>query len=252
MSDAVLHNSYKQKIEEDTLQSKAVAKKLEVASRVARDHAQKMLLGDDAKVGEAVILSFFASLYGDITTAFKAYKENRLRDEHDKLKDGIDKNKDKIKTLKEAEDKTRKINEFTRLQIQKSALEQKLNDKTISESEKKSVLKTLGGVAEKIEKVADFFEKSVAAMSGDVEKMEEAWLGKSAELFKELRLLSPEFKEGVLKNISLEDLVNNDSLVDELIKKVSNSIIENDLVDTLDGLKDRAEKSEKSSAQELK
>lgn len=246
---AELRNKYQEKMDTDALRQKGLAKKLGEQTRLAREYAQKMMIGDDAKVGEAVIMSFFASVYGDIATAFRAYKEQRLKDELERTKESIEKTAERIKTLKEAEDKTRKINEFTRLNIQKAALEQKMSGETLSSSERASAEKSLGDIIKKIEKTADYFEKSPEFLKKAVEKTEKDWFGNSAELLKEMRSLTPDFKEKVLSAVTKDELINSDALVERLVKEVSSSIIENDLVEAT--MKELASKALKATPSEL-
>lgn len=241
VTDTKLQNKYEDIQKTDALKKSVLAKKLENSVKGVRDHAQKIMLGEDGKVGESVIMTFFNALYGDIATAYKAYKEHRLKQELEQTEKNIQATKKNLETLKEFQEKTQRINDFTRLSIQKAALEQKLNDKTIDAGARVSAIESLKGVVEKIDKIADFYETTSDLMTKMVEKTEGDWLGDNAKLMKDLRIFSPEIKEKVLPGVSVDDIINNKLLVTDLVAKVSNSIIEADLVETLDGLKDAAQ-----------
>lgn len=249
MNNQELSNKYDDAIKTNSLEKGVLVKKLEQHARFAKEVAQKILLGDDGKVGEAVIMSFFASLYGDIAKAYHAYKENRIKQEIDALDGKIKDDTNKIKSIAEAQEAVQKINNFTTLNIQKSALEQKLGDETLSQSAHGDAEKGLNGLVAKIDKIADFFEKSTGTLTSDIEKVEKDWYGDNAQLLQALRSLSPEIKDKLLKYISLDDIIDNDSLTGNIAATLTKSIIDGDIAETMTELSERAVKS---ATQELK
>lgn len=232
---AGLGNIYTTQLKENDLVNKVLMKKIQDNTSEMKNNRIK--IGEDSRVDEAIMITFFTSMISDVTNAYNRYMLYKNEQEKTALKD-------KEKDLKRFMELKNNIDKCTQLQIRKSALEKELNEKQLDPKTKVKHENDLKKIYEELNTLYDFFGyANEPDFVKNLEISEEKWYGKEgAEYLKNLRDLVPEtlgeFREaGILNSseLSIKEIIES-GVLDSSIDKVKKELINLDSIKAIDEL----------------
>jgi hypothetical protein len=228
---AKISNNYQNELNKIEEEAKTIKKKLgENAKKMQKnlDSLRKILLGDDSRVEEAVLIGFLTSIYSTIQEAYDSYKEMTIKKEetdNQTRKEQLEKN---LKDIEEFKKKSEMINKYNKLKVQQSAIEKSNQNPQTTEKQKGLNTQSLKEIYSGMKKIEDYFgfAEDGVKFAEEIEKFElETYGEKAHQMLEDLRNLEPETllkleKEG----IKLEDIINDED--EELIAKVAEKVRE--------------------------
>jgi hypothetical protein len=175
-------------------------------------------LGDDSKVDEAIMISFFASLYDDITKAYRAFQEFHLERKTENLEKEKGVLQRKIDNINEFKEQGERINIYTALNIEKSSLEKKIKTLELNQKNNKDngvveitdqpdelliAQNRLIKVIQDMDDIADFYGYDTNEdFMVKLESSEKLWYGETAaEHLQSLRKLDASKVENLVENL---------------------------------------------------
>lgn len=234
-SIAGLGNIYTTQLKENDLVNKVLMKKIQDNTSEMKNNRIK--IGEDSRVDEAIMITFFTSMISDVTNAYNRYMLYKNEQEKTSLKE-------KEKDFKRFIELKNNIDKCTQLQIRKNALEKELNEKQLDPKTKVKHENDLKKIYEDLNTLYDFFGyANEPDFAKNLEISEEKWYGKEgAEYLKNLRDLVPEtlgeFREaGILNSseLSIKEIIES-GVLDSSINKVKKELINLDSIKTIDEL----------------
>lgn len=232
-----LSNTYTNLINSKELSHKLLMKKSKDNVEEMKRNVQQLKLGEDSKVDEAIMVTFFTSVFKDVTKAYNAFMLYKAENQLNTLKE-------KQESLNKFIELNENINKYTQLNIKRTALEKKLNEENLTSNEKSKHEKDLTKVLEDMENISDFFGyANDPDFTKNLEISEEKWYGKAgAEYLRDIRNLVPEtlgeFRDvGVLNSqeLSIDEILNN-GVLDNSMDKIKEKLIELDGINTIKDL----------------
>ncbi|PHR58980.1 MAG: hypothetical protein COA44_02195 [Arcobacter sp.] len=210
-----LSNNYQDKIKENSLNQEVLQKKLSAHAKNLTDTVTQMQLGDDSKVDEAIMISFFANLFQNLA---KGYRQFQALGYQIKLDDFEAENKElskKIDTFKAFTDQASRVNLYTQLNIEKTSLESTINvlQKQALKNKEEGIVEVMdideiGNTQKRLLKVdlemdsiAEFYDYDTnEEFMSELEVSEEKWYGEGGALYlRAARTLDLEPAEELLK-----------------------------------------------------
>ncbi|OGS70682.1 MAG: hypothetical protein A3F91_09215 [Flavobacteria bacterium RIFCSPLOWO2_12_FULL_35_11] len=243
-------NGYSEEIKERATKNSVMRKKMESSARNMQN-AIAMQLGDDGRVDEAVMISFCAALFSDITKAFQEYKKISYEKQ---LEDGErSKNilQEKLDSLKKFQESAERSNRYTRLKMEQAALEKKSSQDNTPAAEKKSMLAELKKIGKEIDKIVEFYGKvNEGEYVKSLEKAESLWYGDGAEFISKLRGMSLEDIQATFKEkVDIDLLFKDEDYTREFVKGVIEGVVDGEISNLFADLAEEGLK--KASSQEL-
>lgn len=239
MSLVKMSNPYTQTLEKKELGLKLLLQKSKENMDSLKRESNRLNIGEDSKADEAVLISFLGSICSDVGKAYTEYKKMGAEKEVEALRDKSERI-ERFNKIKE------NIDNYTKLNIEKRALEEKLNNQDLSKKEQAKTENSLLTNAKKMNDIADFFGyANEPDFMKNLEISEEKWYGEAgAEYLKGIRELSTsklgEFVDaGILSptELSTESILAN-GVLDNSLDKIKTSIAG---LESLSHLKDLAE-----------
>ena len=177
-------NPYTHKINIKKAESNKLGQKIEQNLKDLKNNVKKIVIGEDSKVDEAILISFFSSMLSNFNNAVELYKKAMVDKRIESLEEK-EKNREKLFELKQ------KIDQYNQLQIEKNLETKKMENPNISTENKEFSAKRLYKIAKEMQDLADFFGYSDENKL--IEKMEAAeklWYGEEvATVLKDFRNL---------------------------------------------------------------
>lgn len=228
---AKISNNYQNQIKKIEQEGVTLKKKLgENAKHMQKnlENLKKILLGDDSRVEEAVLIGFLTSIYGTMQEAYNSYKEmtgNKGVEANQTRKEQLEKN---LKDIEEFKKKSEMIKKYNQLKVQESAIKKSNENPQTTDKQKELNTHSLKDVFSGMKKIEDFFgfAEDSAKFAEEIEKFEIKTYGEKAhQMLEELRNLEPETLLKLEKDgIKLEDIINDED--HELIEKVAEKVRE--------------------------
>lgn len=219
-----LANTYTTLLKENDLSHEVLLKKVQDNTNEMKSNRLKM--GEDSRVDEAIMITFLTSAFNDIASAYNKYLLFKNENERNNIKD-------KETDLKKFIELKNNIDKYTQLQIRKNAIEQDLNQNNLDPKSKEKHERDLKKIYEDINTLSDFFGyANEPDFIKNLEISEEKWYGKEgAEYLKNLRDLVPEtlgeFREaGILSSdeLSIKEIIES-GVLDNSINKIKKELV---------------------------
>ncbi len=197
-------NPYTHKINIKNAESGKLKEKIEQNIRELKNNTKKIVLGEDSKVDEAILVSFFASMFSNFNNAVDLFKKAMIDKKIESLEQK-EKNRERLFELKQ------KVDQYNQLQIEKNLETKKMSDSNISKEDQELSAQKLYKIAKEMQDLAEFFgyadenilkekmenaEKlwygeEVSKILQDFRNLDETTLGK----FEDIGLIDSDFKE---------------------------------------------------------
>lgn len=249
-----LGNKYAEMKAEFEAKKEVLLSRLKKVAKNMQDASAKMNMGDDGKVDEAVLISFFAALYGDTANAYQAFRELYLQNKLNANEEMQDRLQQKIDRLKDFQEANKRIQRYTALNIEKSKLQQKLDEPGLTANEQRNHESRLSEVMGNMKEISAFYGyESDRDFLKELERSEQKWYGEDgAEVLKELRGLTPETESTVLGGaIDPDDLLRDSELSSEVVNRVMNGLADSRGMNLLQEMVEEAESKNVETRQDL-
>jgi hypothetical protein len=250
MKLAGLANTYKAEIEKKDLSLKVLMKKTQDNTAELKRNGAQIKIGEDSKVDEAMMATFLTSMFKDLPKAYEAFAAYKAEKEMQGLKDKQQSLKDFIKL-------DENIKKYTKLNIEKTAIEKKLSQENLTPNVKEKHQNDLQKILGDMNDLADFF--GYANEPDFIEELqisEEKWYGpEGAKYLREIRDLSSEtlgefVDAGVLNSQELSvDSILKDGVLDNSINKIKKELVALESVNSLTNL--ISEENQKSTTTDV-
>lgn len=177
-------NPYTHKINIKKAESNKLGQKIEQNLKDLKNNVKKIVIGEDSKVDEAILISFFSSIFSNFNNAAELFKK-ALVDKKIQSLEEKEKNREKLFELKQ------KVDQYNHLQIEKNIETKKMQDPNISTEDKQFSAKRLQKIAKEMQDLSEFFGYSDEnKLIEEMEAAEKLWYGEEvATVLKDFRNL---------------------------------------------------------------
>ncbi len=220
---AAQENPYTHMINLKKAEAGRLKEKINQNSKEIKNNLKKIVLGEDSKVDEAIVVSFLFSVFSNFNSAIDIYRKIAA----DKRVANLE---EKEATRQRLIELKQKVNEYNQLQIEKTLEEKKLSDPNISNTDKKMSMEKLLKIAEDMKNLAEFFGYAdESKLKQEIEKAEKLWYGEEvAKVLNDFRNLDDntlsKFEDlGIINENFKEELtdINISSVLDKIRNEVS-------------------------------